>query len=106
MTRLVLTGGPFDGVEIAQLPPDTAAPVQVVWSGWSPQGFTAWLYEWHGEEMSVGGYTAALIYRPTGRRIPADMIPPVIADAADDWSNAALLISQVFDVPAELLWPL
>lgn len=103
--RLLLLGGPFDGEEVAFLPPDLAAPAQIVWSGWSPQGFTAWLYEWHGEKAMDRGRTDALVYRATGRRLAAEEIPPLIADDAEMWADGAAMIVSVFDVPAWLLWP-
>lgn len=105
IARLTLAGGPFDGEEAAFVPPDTSPPVQIVWSGWSPQGFTAWLYEWHGETTTDRGRTAALVYRPTGRRLGPDEIPPLIAEDVEMWADSADLIARVFDVPPELLWP-
>jgi hypothetical protein len=94
LARLLLVGGPFDGHEAAGLPPDTGAPAQIVWSGWSPHGFTAWLYEWHGETTMEGAFTDALVYRPTGLRLTPDDIPPLIAQDAETWADgAALLIS-------------
>jgi hypothetical protein len=97
--RLVLTGGPFDGEEAAFLPPDLAAPAQIVWSGWSPQGFTAWLYEWHGETTMDRGRTDALVYRPTGRRLAVEEIPPQIADDADTWADAFDLVQRITAAP-------
>jgi hypothetical protein len=102
--RIILTGGPFDGIEAFRVPPDTGAPLQIVWSGWHLDGFTAWLYEWHGEVTTVGGRTDALIYRPTGRRLAADEIPPLVAEDTELWAGAAALIVEAFDVPAELIW--
>lgn len=93
--RIRLVGGPFDGEDIASVPPDTGAPAQIVWSGWSPQGFTAWLYEWHGEVTQTGGYTDALIFRATGRRLTADEIPPLIADDTEVWADAADLLRRL-----------
>ncbi|MET0428827.1 MAG: hypothetical protein ABW026_10050 [Microvirga sp.] len=103
--RMLFWGGPFDHEEAALLPPDTVAPVQIVWSGWSPQGFTAWLYEWHGEVATDGGFTRCLIYRPTGRRLRPEEIPPQVADDVDLWSDGAALLVKGYDVPAELMWP-
>lgn len=103
--RLVLAGGPFDGEQVAFLPPDLAAPAQIVWSSWSPYGFTAWLYEWHGEKTMDRGRTDALIYRPTGRRLAAEEIPPLIAEDTEVWADTAAMIVEGFDVPAELMWP-
>lgn len=107
--RLRLYGGPFDGEEVAFLPPDLAAPVQIVWSGWSPQGFTAWLYEWHGAVTMDRGRTDALVYLATGRRVTVDEIPPQIeadtclwSDASTVWVEAAAMF---LDVPKGLLWP-
>ena len=90
--RLRLVGGPFDGEEVAYLAPDMAAPAQVVWSGWSPQGFTAWLYEWHGETATDRGRTDTLVYRTKGRRLSPKEIPPLIADDAEVWADAADLL--------------
>jgi hypothetical protein len=103
--RLVLTGGPFDGEQAAFLPPDLAAPAQIVWSGWFPWGFDAWLYEWHGERTMDRGRTDALLYRPTGRRLPADEVPYGISELAEVWADGAALIVAAFDVPPELIWP-
>ena len=103
--RLVLTGGPFDGETAAFLPPDHLAPAQIVWSAWSPQGFAAWLYEWSGERTTDRGRTDALIYRPTGRRLDPEEIPPLVAEDADVWADGAAVIASAYDVPAELLWP-
>jgi hypothetical protein len=103
--RLLLFGGPFDGDSAAFLPPDLAAPAQIVWSGWSPQGFTAWLYEWHGERVMDRGRTDALIYRATGRRLEPGEIPPLVADDTDVWADGAAMLARAFDVPAELIWP-
>jgi hypothetical protein len=114
--RIVLTGGPFDGQEVAFLPPDLAAPVQIVWSGWFPWGFSAYLYEWHGETSTDRGRTDALIYRPPlgqdehlrvhrGRRLGPEEIPSLIAEDAEVWADGAAMIVSAFDVPAELIWP-
>jgi hypothetical protein len=103
--RIVLAGGPFDGEEAAFLPPDLAAPAQIVWGGWFPWGFSAYLYEWHGEKTTDRGRTDALVYRPTGRRLAAAEIPPLIAEHAEVWATGAAMIASAFDVPAELLWP-
>jgi len=105
LARIVLRGGPFDGEQVGFVPPDTAAPVQVVWSGWAPWGFDAWLYEWHGETTTDRGRTDALVFRPTGRRLAADEIPPLIADDAALWASGAAMIVSAYDVPAALLWP-
>lgn len=103
--RLLLHGGPFDGEVVASLPPDLAAPAQIVWSGWSPRGFTCWLYEWHGEVTMKGAHTDALVYASTGRRLTPDEVPPLIAETAEVWAAAADMIARVCDVPAKLLWP-
>lgn len=100
--RAVLVGGPFDGHEAVLVPPDVAAPAQIVWSGWSPGGFTAWLYEWRGERR---GDFLDLVYRPTGRQLTPEEIPPLIADDVELWADAATTIAQAFDVPPELIWP-
>lgn len=103
--RIRLRGGPFDGEDAGFVPPDHEAPVQVVWSGWGPRGFTAWLYEWHGETTTDRGRTDSLIYWATGRQLAAAEIPPVIADLAEVWADGAELLQRVYDVPADLLWP-
>jgi hypothetical protein len=103
--RLVLTGGPFDGEEAAFAAPDLTVPVQIVWSGWMPWGFDAWLYEWHGETTKERGRTDALVYRATGRRLDSGEIPPVIADDVEVWADSAVMIAAAFAVPAELIWP-
>lgn len=107
LARVLLVGGPFSGQEIGFLPPDTAAPAQIVWAGWFNGGFTAYLYEWHGETRVDRGRADTIVYtRSTPyRRLTADEIPPVIADAADLWSEGAELIVNAFDVPAEMMWP-
>lgn len=107
--RVVLAGGPFDSEEPFFLPPDVSAPVQIVWSGWFPWGFDAWLYEWHGETTMDRGRTEALIYRATGRRLNADEVPPLIAEDTDLWADTAARVAEALDigldVPRELLWP-
>lgn len=103
--RLVLTGGPFDGEEVAFLAPDQGAPAQIVWSGWLLHGFVAWLYEWHGEKTMDRGRTDALVYRPTGRTLAAEEIPPLIGEDVEVWADGADLIVEAFDVPRELIWP-
>lgn len=102
---LRLLGGPFDGEEAGFVPPDAGAPVQVVWSGWAPWGFDAWLYEWHGETTTDRGRTEALIFRPTGRRIPADDIPPAVAETVELVADNVEAISRAYDVPMEALFP-
>lgn len=115
-SRLVLQGGPFDGEEIGFLPPDVEAPIQIAWSGWFPWGFASYLYEWHGDLRMDRGRVAALVYRPPigqaddmrvfrGRRLAAHEIPPVVAEAAEDWADGADLLVRAFDVPPELMWP-
>lgn len=93
--RVVLVGPqehlPDDGEQVGFLPPDTAAPVQIVWSTWKPWGFTAWLYEWHGEALIDRGRTDALIYRAK-RVVPMEEFPPAIGDATDVWADAVDLI--------------
>jgi hypothetical protein len=106
--RLRLHGGPFDGEEVAFLPPDLATPAQIVWSGWFPWGFDAWLYEWHGETAMDRGRTDALIYRATGRRLAAEEIPPLIADDTELWADTAATWAEAMrsiGVPAWLIWP-
>ena len=103
--RIRLHGGPFDGQEAGFVPPDSGAPVQVVWAGWAPWGLDAWLYEWHGEVTMDRGRADSLVYRATGRRVAADEIPPVIAESAEMWADGADLLQQVYDRPAEMIWP-
>lgn len=105
MARILLTGGPFDGHEAAVVAPDLPAPAQIVWSGWSPWGFTAWLYEWHGETTSTGAFVEALIYRPTGRRLDPDEIPYAVLEAAEVWADGAQLLLLVSGFHAEEIWP-
>ena len=105
LAKAVLTGGPFDGTVTAFVLPDHSAPVQIVWSGWFPWGFDAWLYEWHGETFMDRGRTDALAYRLTGRHLTADEIPPLIAEDAEVWAVGAALIAEVHGVPPELIWP-
>jgi hypothetical protein len=105
VARVLMVGGPFDGQEAIRVPPDINAPAQLVWSGWFPWGFDAWLYEWHGEVTKVMGYTDALIFRPTGRHLGPEEIPPVVAEAGELWASSTAMIVAGFDVPAELLWP-
>lgn len=105
MARVVLTGGPFDGQEAMLVPPDLAAPAQVVWSGWFPWGFDAWLYEWHGETTTTGSFVEALVYRPTGRHLDPGEIPYAILEAAELWADGAELMLLVSGfVPGEI-WP-
>lgn len=114
--RLVLTGGPFDGQEVAFLPPDLPAPAQIVWSGWFPWGFSSYMYEWHGETTMDHGRTDALVYRPPisqnehlrvyrGRRVRPEEIPPLIEEDTEVWADGAAMIASAFDVPAEMIWP-
>lgn len=114
--RIMLMGGPFDGEEVAFLPPDLPAPAQIVWSGWFPWGPSAYLYEWHGETAMDRGRTDALIYRPPigqaedlrvyrGRRLAVEEIPPLIAEDVELWADTSARIVEAFDVPAELIWP-
>jgi len=106
--RILLVGGPFDGQEVASVPPDLAAPAQIVWADWHRDGFTAWLYEWHGEVRTEGGYTTALIYRPTGRRLAADEIPPLIAEDVEVWAAAPAVWAdamRAIGIAADMMWP-
>lgn len=103
--RLLLAGGPFDGEEVAFLPPDCSAPAQIVWSGWGREGFTAWLYEWHGERADDPGRATALVYRATGRRVGPKEIPPQLTEDVLVWADGAVMIASVFDVHPELIWP-
>ena len=115
LARLLLSGGPFDGEEAAFVPPDTAAPVQIVWSGWFPWGFCAYLYEWRGETVMDRGRADALVYRPVlwwrddlpgeGRAVPAAEIPPIIADDVELWAGANAGLVEALDLPPELVWP-
>lgn len=82
MARLLLAGGPFDGVEAALLLPDQSPPAQVAWCGWFPWGFASLAYQWHGERTMDQGRTGALIYRPE-RWLTAAEIPPVMAEMAE-----------------------
>jgi len=105
---VLLVGGPFSGQRIGFLPPDTAAPAQIVWSGWLPShGFTAYLYEWHGETRVEQGRADTIVYRRVTpcRRLTADEIPPVISDAADLWAEGAQMFARVMGRPAEVMWP-
>lgn len=102
--RMVLIG-PFGNIEAGFVPPDIAAAAQIVWSGWFPWGFDAWLYEWHGERTMNRGRTDALIYRRTGRRLAAAEIPPLVGEDTEMWADGAAMIVEGFDVPAELIWP-
>ena len=103
LARLLLVGGPFDGEEAAFAPADTQVPAQIVWSGWLPWGFDAWKYEWHGETRTDLGRTDALVYRFTGKRLPADLVPPVIAEAADLWADTCIRILDAYRLPPEVL---
>lgn len=114
--RLVLSGGPFNGDQVAFLPPDLAAPAQIVWSGWFPWGFSAYLYEWHGETTMDRGRTDTLVYRPPitqddnlrvyrGRRIAPEEVPRLIEEDTEMWADSAAMIVEAFDVPPELIWP-
>jgi len=105
MARIVLVGGPFDGQVAVFVPPDLGVPAQVVWSGWFPWGFDAWLYEWHGETTKGGGFTDALVYRPTGRRLGPEEIPPLVAECAEIWTSGAAMIAAAYGVPASMIWP-
>lgn len=105
LTRIVLADGLFAGVEPAFVPPDIAAPVQVVWSEWIPGvGTVAYLYEWHRETIADQGRTDALLFRCL-RRVGPEEIPPLIADTAEQWADGADLIAAVYGVPPELIWP-
>jgi hypothetical protein len=93
--RILLVGGPFDGEEAAFVPPDLAAPAQIVWGGWFPWGFSAYLYEWRGEVMTDRGRTSALVYRPLGQRLTADEIPPLIGEDVEVWADGADLLVRL-----------
>lgn len=114
--RLVFAGGPFDGQEVAFLPPDLPAPAQIVWSGWFPWGFTAYLYEWRGETTMDRGRTDTLVYRPPidqgddlrahrGRRVALEEMPPKIEEDTEMWADTAAMIVEGYAVPPELIWP-
>lgn len=104
LARMILRGGPFDGEAGVFVPADTSAPIQLVWSGWLPgAGFTAWLYEWRGETEMDHGRTDALIYRPTGRRLSPDEIPPLVADTAELYADTTIRIIDAHGVPPEVI---
>ena len=105
LARAVLDGGPFHGEHAAFIPPDTSAPVQIVWSGWLPWGFDAYLDEWHGEVTWDRGRTDSLIFRCTGRHLTVAQIPPLLAEDAELWADGAVMLEEVYGVPRELLWP-
>lgn len=105
LARVRLVGGPFDGEEVGFLPPDTTAPAQIAWGGWMPWGFDSWLYQWDGERIVDRGRTDALIYRPTGRRLGPEEIPPLIADDAEVWADGADLMMMYSGYAPEQLWP-
>jgi hypothetical protein len=98
--RIILTGGPFPGTTDLTLPPDIAAPIQLVWSGWTPHGFSAHIYQWYGERL-----VSALIYRSTGRTLATGDLPPALAEATELWADTAALIAEAFRIPPALLWP-
>jgi len=104
--RIVLADGPFAGQEIGFVPPDTGSPAQVVWSAWlTGVGFTAYLYEWHGEVTTDRGRTDALLFRATGRRLAALEMPPLLGEDVEVWADGAALIVSATQVPAEMIWP-
>jgi len=108
MARIMLIGGPFDGEDAALAPPDLGVPAQIVWGGWFLWGFDAWLYEWHGETIKGAGFTDALVYRPTGRHLTPEEIPPLIAEDVELWAGAPAVWAEAMraiGIPAELLWP-
>lgn len=116
LARIILRGGPFDGHEAAFVPPDTSAPVQIVWSGWFPWGPSAYLYEWRGETTTDRGRTDALIFRPViwqdeymrvgrGRSILAEQIPPLVAEDVETWAGAYAGLIEALDLPPEVVWP-
>lgn len=105
LARIVLADGPFAGEEAAFVPPDTASPVQVVWSGWIPAlGFAAYLYEWRGGTTTDRGRTDALLFRCI-RRVALAEIPPAVAESGELWAAAPAMIACAFGVPPELIWP-
>jgi hypothetical protein len=101
MASITLIGGPFDDEEVFLLPADTAAPAQIVWTGWFPWGFTAYLYEWRGERTNGGG----VVYRFTGRQLPADDVPYSIGQAAESWVDATLLLASIRPLHPKLRFP-
>lgn len=103
LARLMLTGGPFDGHPAGFVPADLAPPVQIVWAGWMPWGFDAWLYEWRGEGRFDRGRTDALVFHATGRRLAADEIPPLIAETAAWLADSVAFTAQAHDVSPELI---
>ena len=110
LARIQLRGGPFDGEVAGFVPANTGAPMQLVWSGWFPWGFSAYLYEWRGETEADRGRTDALVYRPPigqdehlrafrGRRLRPDEIPPLIEEDAQVWAEGASLLIDLAGFP-------
>lgn len=107
MAHIVLVGGPFDREEAFRLPPDVAAPAQIVWGGWMPWGFDAWLYEWRGERTAyeMTGPLDTLVYRATGRRLGPDEIPYDVGTAAETYVDATILLARIRPLHPKLRLP-
>lgn len=108
LARVLLADGPFAGEAAVFVPEDVAAPAQVVWSGWFPWGFAAYLYEWYGEKTMDRGRVDALVFRCTGRRLEAGEIPPLVEQDVELWAGAPAVWAEAMlaiGVPREALWP-
>lgn len=101
--RLVLVGGPFDGQTAFELPPDTPAPAQIVWSG--APGCQGHIYEHRGDRTTVHGYTESLLYYWTGRRVPPKRVPHLLSQDTELWADGADLLMLISGYPPEILWP-
>lgn len=95
--ELRLAGGPFDGHRAGFLPPDTAAPIELAWSGWFPWGFSCYVYRWLGGQVVLQGRTSGLIYVFDHRR--ALDIPHVVSEDADLYADAAEMILRLHGFP-------
>lgn len=101
--RLLLVGGPFDGETTFELPPDTIAPAQIIWSG--ALGCLGHIYEHRGEKTTSQGVTDALIYCWTGRRIPPNRVPYLLSEDVEVWADTCARVAEAFDVPPAMIWP-
>lgn len=97
---LILRGGPFDGYSAGILPPDTPAPVQIVWAGFFVGGHVeAHLYEWHGATEQDAGITVRLVYAHVRRLPQIEPIPPAVEQAIEPFAAFTQTVARIYGLP-------